>query len=155
MAEKKEHNRCPYCKRIIDKREISLYRSLIESLGKIYKWCREKEIHNFTKKNIKGLLDHNDYARFGDLILFGGLVYKGGQSKYGLNMERCEEFFAGKTKIPTRILKDPITKEIEHFDYKTIRDIPGLVKFLDDEGLYQPHYEPREDGLGVKQESMI
>ena len=142
---KQEHNRCPYCNRIIDKREIALYRGLIESLGKIYKWCKVKGIHEFTMKHVKGLLGHNDYARFGDLVLFGGLVYKNGRARYGLNMERCEDFFAGKTKIPTKILKDPITRELEKLEYKTVRDIPGLMKFLNEEGLYESRYVPKED----------
>jgi len=143
--------KCPHCGSIISRREISIYRGLIFALAKVYKTCKKDGTHEFEMKDIKHLLGHNNYARFGDLVMFGGLVYKRGRAKYGLNMERCEDFFAGRTTMPTRILKDPVSKQIEVIEYKDITGIDDLVKFLDESGLYAPKYEdmtaPRQEQI--------
>jgi hypothetical protein len=134
-------NRCQTCGRILDKREIALFDGMVKSLFRVYKWCVEKNKNEFTRKEIEHLLlDGNQKERFGDWVLFGGLVYKNGKAKYGLNMTRCDAFFTGKMNIPSRVWKDPITKEIIKVDYKSINQIPGLVKFLDEDGFFKAKY---------------
>lgn len=134
-------------KHCIDLREIALFSGMVLSLAKIYKWCVEKERHEFQRKEINHLLtDGNKSARFGDWIYFGGLVYRPKPTKkgtWGINLQRCEKFFSKASVIPTRVLKDPITGEIEKFDYKHEDQIPGLHKFLDANGLFDPNYVPR------------
>ena len=135
-----EKNRCPHCGQVIDKREIALYKGLVEALAEVYKWNREKGVHEFKMRDIRHLIGQVNYARFGDWVFFGGLVYKNEKAHYGLNMERCREFFAGRSTIPTRVWKDPMTGEIEKCDYRTVRDIPGVVEFLNEKGLYEAKY---------------
>ena len=134
-------------KHIIDKREIRLFHEMVESLARVYKWCVEKNRKTFRRKEVRHLFkSENESAHFGDWIYFGGMAYHPEgtvKGTWGVNFERCEKFFSGGSVIPTRVLKDPITHEIEKFDYKHESDIPGLHKFLDENGLYNPNYVPR------------
>lgn len=158
---KKQKNRCPACGHIIDKREIGMFSSLVEALWQVYKWCLEwglkqnqKQRHEFKMAEVRHMLGRNEYARFGDWVLFGGLVYKTKKAHYGLNLERCEAFFAGKTSIPGRIWKDQGTGELEKVDYKFIGEFPGLIQFLDGDLMYQAKYKPVskvETSVGQKQ----
>ena len=138
---------------IVDDRVVALFSGMVLSLAKIYKWCVEKNKHEFQRKEINDLLtDGNKSARFGDWIYFGGLVYrpKGAlKGTWGINMERCQKFFSGESMIPSKVLKDRITCEIKPFDYKHEKDIPNLHKFLDENGLYKPDYVPK--GLFIQE----
>lgn len=133
--------RCPVCGHSISDREISLYSGMAKTLWKVYKWCLEKEIHEFTRKDIKHLfINENDTARFGDWVMFGGLIYKEKKAHYGLNMERCQAFFAGNYIIPIRLLKNSSTGDLVKLEMGTIKDIPSLMKFLNEDGEYISMY---------------
>ncbi len=129
---------------IVEERQIRLYMGLIKALNAVYKWCLEKNRHEFERKEIKHLfINENDSARFGDLILFGGLVYRPedkGKKYYGLNMARCAEFFAGNYKIPKHLWKNPVTGELRPGNYVTIKELPKLIHLLDNEGDYVANY---------------
>jgi hypothetical protein len=157
-------NRCQYCHHIIDKREIAMFAGLVKALWKVYTWCQEKGIHEFKMNQVREMLGRNEYARFGDWVLFGGLVYKTGKAYYGLNMERCDKFFANELEIPSKIWKDPITGELEKVDYRRVTGMPKLLQFLNQDMEYQAKYscsgraamvanaEQTLRGLGVKYE---
>lgn len=141
---KKEKTRCPTCGQITEEREINMYRGLVISLWNVFKWCEGRGMHEFKMSDIRHLLGQVNYARFGDWVIFGGLVYKTEKAHYGLNMERCNEFFSGKRTIPARIWKNPITGELKPEDYRTIKDIPHLAQFLDDDRQFVARYrEPQ------------
>lgn len=131
----------------VDKREIALFTGMVISLSKIYKWCVEKNKHEFQRKEINNLLtDGNKSARFGDWIYFGGLVYrpKGGlKGTWGLNLDRCQKFFSGQSVIASKVLKNPITGEIEKFDFRHVTQMPKVYEFLDKNGLYNANYVPQ------------
>lgn len=137
--------KCPLCNHSIKDRTVSVYQGLIRSLFKVYQWCLENNCHEFETKQIKQFLGKNEYARFGDLIRFGGLVYKpevDGKTRkalFGLNMERTKKFFAGEYKIPSQIVINQITGEVEAISWVTINDIPELKEFLDEIGLFDPN----------------
>lgn len=135
-------NRCQTCGHIIDDREICLYSGLVKALWEIFKLCKTKNRHEFKMKEIRHLLGRNEYARFGDWVLFGGLVYKLEKASYGLNMERCNEFFANRLKIPTTQWKNGITGELTIKEYGYARDIRGLIQLLDSEKMYIANYKP-------------
>lgn len=142
--ELKRRKRCPTCGQIISKRKIALYRGMVYSLSKVYKWCVENNTHNFTRKQIKHLFkSENETARFGDWVMFGGLLYKpeGRRGIWGMNMQRTTNFLNGDYSIPTVIWKDPVTKQLTKEDYRFIREIPGLSRFLDEDGFYIVEYE--------------
>ena len=147
-----EIKNCPVCGQNVADRKVTLYRELIEALYEIYKWCGKNKRHEFSTKEIRHLLSRNNYARFGDLIRFGGIVYKpknaaGETSKahFGINMARAKEFFAGAREIPVQITLNQITNEIIEAKYVKINDFPKLNELLTKEGLYDyENYIPRE-----------
>lgn len=143
---KTEHKQtCPTCGQSVNKRAIQLYSGMVKALLKIHQWCDENGVHEFTRRDIQHLLvGYSDNSRFSDWILFGGLIYrpegekKGG--KYGMNMERVQDFLSGKTEIPTVILKDPLTGELEMTERKNVYQIPNLTEFLDENKQYIARY---------------
>ena len=139
---KQEKQRCQACGHIISKREIALYSGMISTLWKVFKWCNEKGIHEFKTKDVKHFFNLNSSARFGDWVMFGGLVYKDKKAHYGLNMQRCSDFFQGNYKIPEYVIKDPITGNIEQGPDITIKEIKGLIEFLNEDGEFQTKYFP-------------
>lgn len=138
-----EKRRCLACGQVISKREIALYRGLLQTLFRVYKYVESRgNGYLFTRKEIKHLFrNENDTARFGDLILFGGLVFKESKAHYGLNLERCAAFFYGDLRIPTRIWKDPLTNELAPLDPMPARAFPDLKALLDSEGAYISNYK--------------
>lgn len=109
----------------------------------VYVWCGKNNRHEFTTKEITEFLGKSNYARFGDLVRFGGIVYKtkteeGERQKahYGINMRRAKEFFSGTREIPVQITLNQITNEIVDAHYVTVRDFPNLSNLINAEGLY-------------------
>lgn len=130
---------CPLCEQKVQDRKVALYQSLIDDLYKVYCWCGEHATHEFTMKDIRHLLGQINYTRFGDLVRFGGIVYKLGKAHYGINMARAKEFFAGQRKIPVQITLNQLTNEIIESNYVDIHHFPTLQSLLTKDGLYDPH----------------
>jgi hypothetical protein len=138
-AKRNEIEFCPLCGASIKDRTISLYKGLIDALYAVYCWCGEKRKHEFETKEIKHLLGMNEYARFGDLVRFGGIVYKPeGKEKahFGINMKRARDFFHGEYQIPMQITLNQITNEIINATYVKVDDFPSLVELFNEEGTY-------------------
>lgn len=149
MENKKEY--CPTCGHIISEREIALFQGMVNALWRAMKWSKEKEIHEFEMGDVKHLFSQIEYARFGDWVLFGGLVYKKGRGKYGLNLQRCHDFFSGVLAIPTTIWKNPVTKMIRKENYMTIDRIPSILEMLNQDREYVVLYRtasPRLEDIG-------
>lgn len=134
---------CPVCNSNVQDRNVALYKELIGKLYKVYVWCGQHRCHEFKMDDIKDMLDKNAYARFGDLVRFGGLVYKpkdddGDHQKglYGLNMARCKEFFNKQREIPVQITLNQITNEIIDSKYVKVDEFPELLTFLNEKGVY-------------------
>lgn len=162
-----EIKRCPCCNGNIEDRKISLYKELVNSLYKVYVWLGERRIHEFEMKDIKHLLGKNEYARFGDLVRFGGVVYRpkeDGNSRkafYGMNMARAKEFFAGTRTIPVQITLNQITNEIVSQVDCYYDEFPSLVDYLKQHGLFdyelrivtgnlQPSKKPKEKKIRLR-----
>lgn len=144
---------CPTCghKHKISEREIGLYQGMVKALWSVFKWCEQKGRHEFQISEVKDLIGKNEYARFGDWKKFGGLVYTPiengkslGKGHYGLNLPRCDEFFKGTYKIPSRVWKKPLNGELEGVDYKTIHEIPKLSALLNADNEYIARYRVGE-----------
>lgn len=131
----------------INLREINMYKGLVTALWKVFRRCEERGTYRFEMKDVRHLLERNEYARFGDWVLFAGLVFKDGKARYGLNLPRCREFFAGTMKIPRSVFKNPITKEITQGKFVNIRSISGLTEFLDENMQYIAVYQDSEPSL--------
>lgn len=86
-------------------------------------------------------MDDNEIARFGDLVYYGGILYKRGNGKWGINMRRAKAFLRGESSINTVALLDPLTGEHELMNPKYIYQLRGLKSFLDDAGNYVAEYE--------------
>jgi hypothetical protein len=135
---------CPTCGQSVNEREIALFSGMVRSLLRIMLWCEKEGRYEFSRKEIKHLLKKDsEIAHFGDWILFGGLVYRPegrGKGHYGINKQRAEDFFAGRTQIPTVIWKNPLNGELRPEKYRTINEIPALTTFLDEAGEYVAKY---------------
>lgn len=136
---------CPTCGQSVNKREIIFYSGMVKILFKILRWCEEKGVHEFRRRDIAHLLEgHSENARFSDLILFGGMVYRpDGERKggyYGMNIGRVRDFLAGKYEVPTVILKDPLTGTLEMTEPRNVHQIPNLTEFLDENQQYIASY---------------
>lgn len=143
METKRDMCVCPTCGVGHNKseRQIGLYRGMAVALWSVFRWCKAKGVYEFDRKSIKHLFSsENETARFGDWVMFGGLVYKRGKGKYGLNMERCEEFFKDQYKIPTIIWKNPANGELRKEEYQSVKGIPSLLKYLNEQQEYIAYY---------------
>lgn len=137
-----EIGRCPYCDSNIKDRKVTLYRELINALYDVYCWCGKNRQHEFHTKEVKHLFDQITYTRFGDLVRFGGIVYKpkidghAEKALFGIHMARAKEFFKGERDIPLQITLDQITGEIIHEVRCKVGDFPELSDFIGKNGLY-------------------
>ena len=139
-------NRCKECGHIIDWRAMQINKSLVMALKQVYRWCIEKNKHEFVMSEIRDVIGPVAYSKFADWIYFGGILYRpevdGKMVKglYGLHLSRATEFFNGKYQIPRKIWKNPVTKEYKHDELVTIRELPKLIEFLDENLNYVPEY---------------
>lgn len=134
---------CPLCHSNIADRNLALYKELIDALYQVYVWCGKGRRHEFETKEITQFLNKNNYARFGDLVRFGGIVYKPKDNEghtrkawFGINMGRAKEFFSGEREIPIQITINQITNEIIYSHYVKINHFPELHQFIKSDGLY-------------------
>lgn len=138
-----ELKKCPCCNGSIEDRTIALYTNLIKALYQVCKWCGEKDVHEFQMSQIRHLLGRNEYARFGDLVRFGGIVYKKEKASYGINVERARAFFKGEYQIPLYITINQITDEVVEKKMGYINNIKPLSKWLTTENrLYSSRVNP-------------
>lgn len=144
----KEHNYCPHCHQIIDKREIALFKGMYEALALAFDWCKTHKTYRFEMKDIRDLIGKNEYARFGDWVYFSGLVFKDEKASYGLNLERVSDFLFKDRQICIAGWKDPITNEFTPSRWGTRNQIPGLNQFLTDKGMYESRYTSAQLTLG-------
>jgi len=139
LAKRNEIKQCPVCGSTIKDRHVALFRKIIKALYRIYCWCGEHKCHEFSRKQIDHLIGKTEYARMGDLIRFGGIVYKPVKKRngeFGLNMARAKAFFRGEYKIPVQITLNQITNEIIEATYAEVKDFPELYALLNAEGIY-------------------
>ena len=139
---------CPTCGQSVNERQIPFYKGMVTALWKVYQWCEERDRHEFKKKEVKHLMDDVVISVFAYWRWFGGLVYNpdGVKGSYGLNMQRCEDFFAGRIEIPTEVWTNPLTKEVRQENFRNIKNIPNLSQFLDENQNYIARYraEPEQ-----------
>lgn len=88
-------------------------------------------------------------ACFGDLIYFGGILFRPEFDKrrgsWALNQERARLFFANKRQMFSKITIDRVKNEIrEREEPLYMKEIPNLNEFLDEEYKFVPEYAPRE-----------
>ena len=140
---------CPFCNASVEDRVISIYEELVSQLYAIYRWCGQNKRHEFSMKDIRGLLDFNGYNRFNDLIrCSNGVLYRpegetpvegkkrAKRGEYGINMARAKEFFTGKRSIHLQISLNQITHEKTVLKDVMVGQVPVLNKLLDSEGVY-------------------
>lgn len=143
---KKVVKRCPTCNHIVDDRVLRLNQTLITALFRVWRWCEDKGRFRFDRKEIAHLLTGETMvATFGDLMYFGGILYRpegGKRGEWAINRERAMLFFANKNSIYTRIVFDRVTNEIiEKTEPLFLRQIPKLTEFLDKDYKFMPEYQ--------------
>lgn len=137
---------CPCCGANVKDRVITIYKELVEALYRVYRWCGEKQRHEFKMTDIKHLMDKSDYARFGDLIrCSGGIVYRPQDEEgnihngiYGMNMERAADFFHGRRPIPMQTILNQVTNQRLETHQVMVHELPRLYDLLQKDGFYAP-----------------
>lgn len=135
--------RCPCCGQIINEREMTLSKSMVKSLARVYIHAKETGKHEFSRKDIEHCFRTlTDKATFGDWIYFsGGMVYKPeGRGSWGINMERTAAFLKGEYRVPVRISKKKATKQVTVLEEGTIKDVKDIGEFLTEQGDYIARY---------------
>ena len=134
---------CPMCGQSVNERQIALFSGMVKSLAKVFKWCIEKDVTTFSRKDIKHLLTtDNEIARFGDWVYFGNIIHRRGKGEYALDLDAAYRFLVGRDSIPTVVYKNPLNKsiEIENESYMYINQIPHLGGFLNERQEYVAVY---------------
>lgn len=148
LDERNELKNCPFCSSHIADRKVVFYKELIAALYEVYCWLGKNQQHEFHMNEVKHLFSKNSYARFGDFVRCGGIIYRPKNSKgksrkarYGMNMTRAREFFHGERDIPIQITLNQITGEIVSEIRGKIGDFPDLKTMLDKNGLHDSNAE--------------
>lgn len=133
------------CGQSVNERRISMSHHLVIALLAVWKWCKEKNVTKFERRDVSHLFKSETVtANFGNWLLFGGLLFRPEENKkkghYQFNTERTEAFFRGELEIPMTIWKNPLTGELSMEDYGTIDKIPDLREMLDEDGYYVAQY---------------
>lgn len=143
IRRRNELKKCPCCNAGIEDRTISLNTSMVQALYAVCKWCTEKDIHEFETRDVKHLWSKTQYATFGDLVWFGGLIYKNGKANYGINLDRARAYFKGDTIIPLYVTLNQITNEIVDRKEGKISEVKNITEWLDtDNKLYNHKINP-------------
>jgi hypothetical protein len=142
---------CPTCGQSVNIRQIPFYTGMVEALWGVYRWCKEEGRNEFEKKEIKHLISDIESSVFAYWRWWPeGLVYSPDNIKghYGLDLQKCHEFFSGRLKLPMEIWTNPLTKELTYKNYQTIEGVPHLGNFLDENKNYISQYgEPVQTSL--------
>lgn len=143
---------CVHCGSRIGEREVTIYKGLLSTLYRVYKWCIKNNTCLIKRKELKnGLLtSENDTARFGDLKHFGDLISSPNKGSYRLNMRSCREFFQGTHCIPKKIWKDLVTGNVrvDIQDMATKDEFPNLIDLITEDGNYIVNYKNETDDNG-------
>jgi hypothetical protein len=135
--------RCPNCGQITNDRVMTLSKSMVKALTRVYIYAKEKDKHEFNRKEIEFCFKTlTEKATFGDWIYFsGGLVYKpSGRGSWGINMERTAQFLKGTYRLPIRIVKSRANSEITVVEEGTIKDVRDIGSFLSEQGDFIARY---------------
>lgn len=154
---------CPCCDARVSDKKVSFNKDTVRSIHRIYRWCGEKEKHEFKTSEVKHMMDKTSYANIGHLKKFGGIFYrptdpetgKTRRGLWGMNMERAKEFFEGKRTAPVQIIKDRFTDKIIASTEKYIGEFPDIREFLQDNGLYDPHYTVSDQDADRKRQATL
>lgn len=139
---------CPVCDQLIDdvKTSYSIH-TAVDVLYKLVQWCRANGRHEFDVAEVKGFLDHTQYANVNHLDRFAGIVYRPMNPEtsepykgkfFGINLQRADEFFRNERAAPVQIVTNRLTGERVAVTQKYLKDFPQFQEFLDDRGAYDP-----------------
>ena len=129
----------------ISKRKISISSTMVRGLAIAYDYCKNRGDWHFTRKEIKHLFggDETLTATFGDLIYFGGILFKpdGKRGHWGINFDRAELFLNNRATVAKYVIKDPVTKEVTPSETRVLmKQVKGVASMLDDEGEFVVEY---------------
>lgn len=131
---------CHVCHHNITPRYIQFYSGLIRALYEVCKFAQKKGVKEFRMVDIRDVLKKNEYARFGDLVYFAGIIKKKGKAHYEIDLSLAKLYFKGEMKAPLYILKDPVTNKIIERKDGYITELKELKEFLHTENkLYLSH----------------
>jgi len=146
MGSDVERVTCACCGRVLSKRKVSITKDMVFGLRQVYKHCKETGDYRFRRRDVKALFGANETltATFGNLIYFGGILFKPDDKKrgyWGINMQRAELFFANQLLVPEYVIKDPVTNVIEYSTSRVVMsNVKGIYDFLDANGDFKVEY---------------
>lgn len=141
MAKRKLHM-CPTCGQNIADYKITLHKGVLRELWKVMRWCKEKNRAGFKRNEVKHLtIDTTNFARFGDLKYFGGLIRAERKGHWEINIVACEAFFKGETAIPMHVWKNPVDGRITGVgEMRRVHEMPELWDYLNADGEFIVEY---------------
>lgn len=144
-----ERPRCSHCHQTIKERyKITLTRHMVVSMRNVYMWCGENKRHTFRRYEINHLLAKDETgkqgAHFGDLVYFGGILYKIKKGVWGMHMRRAKAFLHGEKMINTEAWKTPGEEGAEEFAPKFVSQVKDIKELLDENYFFVPEYESTE-----------
>lgn len=133
QAENIKH--CPTCGQSVNIREIQLTSTMVVALAKVWRWCIEKgKSDHIKREEFKHLFNNETWtANFAYWKDFAPSLVSGEPSYYNFNLKNIAAFLAGKMRIPTLIRRNPLANPTDQLlDLRSVRDIPSLTEFLND-----------------------
>lgn len=145
MQQRNEMKYCPFCNHHIEDRTESIYSELIAAMYRVMRWCEQKQTHEFKLAEVRHLLGPVNYARFGNLVHYGGVIYpikneRGTRKRgyFGMNLQRAREVFANQRPFPMAKKYNVITSQTIEETTVYVKEIPALAQFINSDGEYRP-----------------
>ncbi len=129
-------------------REIALFTGMVDALFKVYKWCRETyQSSEIKREHFKHLFkNENQSARFADWVdILPSYITKSKPGYYTFDLDGIGKVLRNEITIPCRLLKNPVTGEIQRFDYQYVKDVPNLGSLVNEMNEYVARYQPQSN----------
>lgn len=132
---------CPHCGQTINSYRITLNKSMVRVAYKLYVYLKSKNQQLFTRKEITECCQEvgTAYTMFGSWVYFGGLFYKEEKGHWGINFQRCDDFFHNRLSINS-VLTKKVKREYQLSDPVLCSEVKGVKAFLNDKNEWVSNY---------------
>ena len=132
---------------VVSSRKIPISKNMVRGMNLVYNYCKERSPeaseYRFTRKEVKHLFGNDETltATFGNLVYFGGILFKYNRGNWGIHMDRARLFLQNNATVPEYVTKHPITGEITKSESRVLmKHVKGMREFLDSRGEYIVEY---------------
>lgn len=133
---------CPTCGQSTNKREISVYRGMVNMLYRVWQWCESTGVwHDIRSRDVfQFAANRNESVRFADWRTICPSLVGGRKGYYSFSQKNLRAFFTGKVRLACTALKNPLTKEITRYDHRYVHEVANLGEFLNENEEYIAQY---------------